>query len=522
MGDDIPTVGDTEFEQHPANYRMVDPDVREAHEAAMRDERAHHRSKKSGRSTKTLLGSSAAPAQFEVLESQDIDNDSTVDSDTGPAEILDKYGVKFPKKQAPKNGSAPNNRFVVDRHFDYEEYEIGNRCVKMKRTNTGEPVYMGKDAFPNPKNFYFDQKANGYNAGRNKPDDLDAATVELFGLHPAFGLAVNGSRNLNYEEYVDIFSAAQAEAQEVLKPRSDWKQPLVPTQPKIFIEEKRGYDPTRLTDDRFKRIFRTSRSEHHMRFAQIFEERPDKDKIESLLKHLWPEYWEARQRSLEPSPVSSVSPSPPPTTSNFQVRDIEEDYAAFFSIAAAAKQFEADEEARIARVRASETRTRRAFDPVRDISPPPPPPEDRSNLLLLAGIATVSRLSVPATQPQPPPQSLPPQTMQTQYHPFTSGRNWPPPFPWPRSQQQQSSPSQGHSHNLSHSQAQLPSVRRQENMPHGSNISPYANPGMMRGGPAAPALGPQQSALRPLLPAPQQGSNAPGSSSSSQGPRYSY
>jgi hypothetical protein len=296
----LPTIGDTETEQHPANYQMIDPRTRELQQETVRHERANQKSKKSGRSTKALLGApTTGPAAlpFEVLEAQDLDNDSPMDSDAGPVENLDKHGVRLPKKQQPKNGNIPNNRFIVERHFNYEDYEIGNRNVKTKRTNTGEAVYMGKEGNPNPKSFYFDQRANGFNSARNKPEDLDGEQVEVFGLHPLYGLPINGSKNMNYEEYAKEFGEEMASKQNVLKPRTDWSQPLPPTQPKIFIEEERGYDPLRLTDDRYKNIFRTSRSEHHMRIEQIFAERPGRENIETMLKELWPDFLEARRGS---------------------------------------------------------------------------------------------------------------------------------------------------------------------------------------------------------------------------------
>lgn len=484
MAPGIPTIGDTEFEQHPANYQMVDSRTREIQQERVRHERANQKAKKSGRSTKALLGApTAGPAAvpLEVLESQDLDNDSPMDSDAGPIESSDKHGVRLPKKQQPKNGTIPNNRFIVERHFNYEDYEIGNRNVKTKRTNTGEAVYMGKEGNPNPKSFYFDQRANGFNSARNKPEDLDGKQVEVFGLHPIYGLPINGCRNMNYEEYAEEFGEEMAANQDVLKPRTDWSQPLPPTQPKIFIEEERGFDPSRIKDDRYKRIYRTSRSEHHMRMEQIFQERSGKEKIESMLRELWPEFLESRKVAMDPL-LELISPSPSPVSDRGNEEAIEEEHASLATFLAAATKLDLDEQARLARARQAETRTRRAFDPVRDISPPPPPPEDRTNLNVLASAAFNSR-AAPSVQAPPPQQAIPPPpppTLQTQHHPFA--RNWPPHFQWARSQHTSSFPAGG---------------GHQQHHPMGQGM----------GQPQQQAPRPQAggSSLRQLLPAPQAG-----------------
>lgn len=418
---------------------MVDPRTRELQQETVRHERANQKSKKSGRSTKTLLGApTTGPAAlpFEVLEAQDLDNDSPMDSDAGPVENLDKHGVRLPKKQQPKNGNIPNNRFIVERHFNYEDYEIGNRNVKTKRTNTGEAVYMGKEGNPNPKSFYFDQRANGFNSARNKPEDLDGEQVEVFGLHPLYGLPINGSKNMNYEEYAKEFGEEMASKQNVLKPRTNWSQPLPPSQPKIFIEEERGFDALRLTDDRYKNIFRTSRSEHHMRIEQIFAERPGREKIDTMLKELWPDFLEARRGEPDPLP-ELISPSPSPSPDPAQEAALEQERTSLSTFLAAASKLDSDERMRRARPLQPQPqpRMRRAFDPVRDISPPPPPPEDRSALNALANAASSvsARLAPP---PPPPPQPV--QTMQTPFHPFARG--WAEMFPPWHGQQGQGRP----------------------------------------------------------------------------------
>lgn len=521
---------------------MVDPRTRELQQETVRHERANQKSKKAGRSTKALLGASTtgpAALPFEVLEAQDLDNDSPMDSDAGPVENLDKYGVRLPKKQQPKNGNVPNNRFIVERHFSYDEYEIGNRNVKTKRTNTGEAVYMGKEGNPNPKSFYFDQRANGFNSARNKPDDLDGQQVEIFGLHPIYGLPINGCKNMNYEEYAKEFGEEMAAQQDVLKPRTDWSQPLPPTQPKIFIEEERDFDPLRVRDDRFKRIFRTSRSEHHMRLEQVFRERPGKEKIETMLQELWPDFLEARRGAMDALP-ELISPSPSPVSDTAHFRAIEEEHASLATFLAAANKLETDEQARIARSRVTETaRPRRAFDPVRDISPPPPPPEDRTNLNVLASVVLGNNARMAPPPPPPPPpslqqqqqqqqpmQTLPP-TMQTQHHPFA--RSWAAQFPWARARtgtdRNIASPAIGggagdptsqHQHQpFSHGLNPQPQRQgmQQQTMPHLQHLQPQSLPPPQQ----QPRGQGGSGSLRQLLPAPSQiGSAGQGQS------RYGY
>lgn len=413
------TVGDTEYEQHPANFKLsIHPEDRKKYQQELSKKKrlisaANDKQTPTQRQSKSLLGPSIeasnplAPTPGDGSDAdpaQDDDDDSSSDGDIANAntDAVDKFGLKFVNKPAPKKGLHPNNRFVVEPHLEFEEHEIGIRAQRNKRTNTGEAQYIGRDPNPNPKAFYLDQRATGqWNTAKFKPGDLDEEIVAAFKVHPIYGLAIPGCINPTNEDLPD-------DQKHVIKPRSDWSAPLAPTQPVIFIEE----DPaSTITNDKYRKVYHTSRSVAFVRARQIFDESIAKTRISSVLKEVYDEYQGIKLNTLFHEPVVEPTPVAPVSVKSKEEEVTPSLLPSLLEAATQAKKLLTEEEVAEARIKFLRSAVRR-YDPVRDeytsstYSSPASAPlptslaEDRSSLHLLANVAESPRFS--RRHPPPP------------------------------------------------------------------------------------------------------------------------
>jgi hypothetical protein len=211
---------------------------------------------------------SAVPTPGETSEREASETETD-----GQEQPKDKFGVFVPKKPGTRNLYLPENRIVVEPPFKFDEDEIGIRIHHVKRNNKNELTSAGMDPFPNPKKLFLDQRARYLNSTKNRPEDLDQVKVQEFGVHPIYGVPVKGDRNPDFEEG----------ATQTFKGQTDWSEPLLPTQPIIFIQEVRGKNS--LFDDE-KKVFRTSRSTWMLQTERDFEEVASKSKMARVLESM--------------------------------------------------------------------------------------------------------------------------------------------------------------------------------------------------------------------------------------------
>jgi hypothetical protein len=195
----------------------------------------------------------------------ELEGETPSDGDEQPA---DGHGVYLPKRPTPRNGDPPQNRFAVERHFDFEDAEIGIREHHLKRNNKNELSYSGMDPTPNPKKFHFDQVARGLNSAKNKTEDLDEDLVAEFKVHPQYGLAIKDSVNPDWSDDSSF------------EP-TDWSQPLAESESYVFIEDgpHNAYDY-----DHDKPAWHNSRSNWMLKTNRSFQENTTKDKIAKALE----------------------------------------------------------------------------------------------------------------------------------------------------------------------------------------------------------------------------------------------
>ena len=209
---------------------------------------------------------SVAPTPGETSER----DESGTETD-GQEQPKDRFGVFVPKKPVTRNGFMPENRIVAEPYFKFDDDEIGIRIHHVKRNNKNELVYAGMDPFPNPKKFFYDQRARYLNSTKNRPEDLDQAKVQEFGVHPIYGLPVKGTKNPDYEEgKTQTFNG-----------QTNWSEPLLPTQPVVFIQEERGKNS--LFDDE-KKVFHSSRSTWMVQTKKDSDEVEPKSKMTRILE----------------------------------------------------------------------------------------------------------------------------------------------------------------------------------------------------------------------------------------------
>jgi len=160
-------------------------------------------------------------------------------NDDAPAQPTDAQGVSVPRLSA-----RHNNRIVCPPPVTFDEDEIGNRITKSKKDN---PNHRYGQTPANPRKFYLDQSIRQHNSAKNTREDLDQDLVEKHKLHPRIGITLPESINPDH-------------------PVNDWKAPLQPTNPIMFIQSPRP------GTDRAREAFRTSRSQWMMKADQDFDE----------------------------------------------------------------------------------------------------------------------------------------------------------------------------------------------------------------------------------------------------------
>jgi hypothetical protein len=189
----------------------------------------------------------------------------------GPEDLPDSYGTLLPRKPGnSKNGDIPQNRFITDPHFVFDDKsEIGIRTNHFKNKGRWDAIFLGTDPSANPKKFFYDQAARDHNTARNRPGDLDEALVDTFKVHPLYGLPVKGSVNPDFSELV----------KETFDPQTDWSVPLPVARPKVFIEE--GQHTVGLLDQE-KPTYHTSRSAWMVGNNTSFEEKSARDSVAAV------------------------------------------------------------------------------------------------------------------------------------------------------------------------------------------------------------------------------------------------
>ncbi|KUJ13023.1 uncharacterized protein LY89DRAFT_198691 [Mollisia scopiformis] len=141
-------------------------------------------------------------------EEGDIDSVVSSDAEEYPEDDL---GVCVPRKKARRNATTlPNNRIRYQPTFKFKDHEIGLRQHYFKRKTNAEIekskrpneqfTLLGIDASPNREHFYFEQRANGWNTAKMKPEDFDERIVKTHRLHPRFGIPLPKSRNVDRDE----------------------------------------------------------------------------------------------------------------------------------------------------------------------------------------------------------------------------------------------------------------------------------------------------------------------------------
>jgi hypothetical protein len=347
-------------------------------------------------------------------------------NDDAPAQPTDAHGVSVPRLSA-----RHNNRIVCPPPVHFDEDEIGNRITKTKKDN---PSHRYGQTLANPKKFYLDQSIRQHNSAKNAREDLDQSLVEKHKLHPRIGITLPESINPD-------------------PPVNDWKSPLQPTNPIMFIQDPRP------GTDRAREAFRTSRSQWMMKADEDFDGAiVEKMNMRGLLQ-------ESGDLEVPPEPVEPEVEEEDPVIDQALIKAVDQ--------AETSRQ----EEARQAAIAAHHAQfspppppaqinppTPSRYDPVRDrtyrtpyaqpapLPPPPPPtfaPAPRGELDRLAD-AAVYHSNLPApnvympASPYGPPQPIhPPQTQQVQLMPAPYGSVYP---PLPPQQYQAPRPAPGSRH----------------------------------------------------------------------------
>lgn len=216
-------------------------------------------------------------------EGSDDEVEAETQSDEVDKELADKYGLYLPKKPTPRNGDAPQNRFVLDPHFTYEDYEIGIREHHHKRNNKNELFFIGIDPQPNPKKFHYDHVARALNSANNKTEDLDQDLVSEYKVHPQYGFAVKGSVNPDWSESSSFM------------PPRDWSELLPESKSLVFIEDG---EHNEYIHDHEKPAWHNSRSNWMVKTDRSFDEETSREKVTRVLEAM-----NAREEEEEKSGV---------------------------------------------------------------------------------------------------------------------------------------------------------------------------------------------------------------------------
>jgi hypothetical protein len=199
----------------------------------------------------------------------------------------DKYGVYLPNKAPPRNGAAPQNKFMVKPSFEFEPEEIGVRLHHEKRNNRSDLFPIGIDANPTPKNFHFDQFARGHNSAHNKPEDLDPELVSKHKVHPVYGLPIQGSLNPDNEDL------------------TDWSKPLPQPKPTVFyLINQAGAVVT----------YETSRSARMIETPKEFDEYvypTEESDTRNRMRYALSRFYESETSVLPAAPIAAAPPPPP-------------------------------------------------------------------------------------------------------------------------------------------------------------------------------------------------------------------
>ncbi|CAL3964653.1 unnamed protein product [Diplocarpon coronariae] len=322
------TLGDNDYEQHPANWWVGKTKKektvilnRQAENVAererlLRKETGGGRGKKGGRQAlfqpnaqqESAEGGDAAAEPEEGAEEQPEEDvaansppptgpaspdeevethfsDNLEDSDA-QAQETDEFGVSIPRKKGRRDqNQGPFNRIQADAPVHFEPHEIGLRRTHYAKLADGSSKKLGRDIDPNPKNgkFFYEQRQGRYNAGKNQPEDLDQEVVAAHSLHPRLGLPIAKSINPDRDQCSEPY----------FLPPTDWSRPWENSNPVMFVHT--GLDGKRT-------VSRTSRSEWLYRAKRAFDQIPVADRMGELLEGTCD-----RERK-EATPVTPVTP----------------------------------------------------------------------------------------------------------------------------------------------------------------------------------------------------------------------
>ncbi len=331
------TLGDTDLEQHPANYwNSLTSDQKESWKEQAQSEEKRKRKlvadMEAGRVPQKKGG--ALNARFLATTQDEVDDDeeaeeaedevegetraatpvqeqpqpqtprngkgkekakanekvkasvpSDSDEDLAPEHPIDQYGVSVPARKGQQN------KIIVPPSVVFEEHEIGVRkhLIKAKEDHGTERITSYKVALsPNPENFYLDQvKSSGVNNAKQTEADFDKELINRHKLHPKLGIALRQSCN----PYLPTDTDSWDELYERNTKR--WAD-LDPTEAmsKVVIQVNR---------DGSRTLFRTSRSEWMLKTDKRFEQVHEQTQMRKLLG-------EAGDLEERPTPPPVIQP----------------------------------------------------------------------------------------------------------------------------------------------------------------------------------------------------------------------
>lgn len=275
-------IGDTPYEQHPANFWLSlshkgKQSLTQMNEVRARDLAIWVKEKKKKKTKDSLFSTNHAAAYIEEdgndEEPEPEEVVATVNAgvadvddpyENAAAQSEDEHGFQVPRKRAYGNGEPPSNRIVGPSYIQYDDDEIGQRVHVLKRINR-EWVDIGTDANPTPKKLHYNQVASHHNAARSVPEDFFDVMVEQHGLHPRFGLPMTGSANPDHDEIESPY----------FKPPTNWTKPLPGSRPVTIVEKSRNGT---------RKVFQTSTSEWIHTTEEDFEEAASKCHMQKLLQ----------------------------------------------------------------------------------------------------------------------------------------------------------------------------------------------------------------------------------------------
>ncbi|KAE8446670.1 hypothetical protein EG329_011713 [Mollisiaceae sp. DMI_Dod_QoI] len=251
------TLGDTEYEQHPANYWRALNSKQKKEALKERDflmrkkiSDATDPKKTNKRKREALFQPVQAHVTMEDEEDQDeeeepeepsgadtpathapthkklfgqgapavVPTDDYYDSSDAEEYAEDAHGVSVPRKKRRHNAVKPvNNRIMVPPSFQFEDWEIGQRQHYFKKASEKDLsgnmqtsfAYLGMDRTANREHVFLDQRANACNSANLKPEDFDQRIVETHHLHPKFGVPIPGSTNPDHDEVDEPYFEAR-------------------------------------------------------------------------------------------------------------------------------------------------------------------------------------------------------------------------------------------------------------------------------------------------------------------------